>query len=152
MERPGLRWSGIGYLDSNEGDRPLERDFFRWDWCRAPTADGALILYNAERRLGGRQDLALRVGADGAVQPFDLPPPASLPRTGWGMHPRTHCDARSQPLLRQRLEDAPFYARSVIETRLLGQRLHAVHESLSLDRFTAPWVQAMLPFRIPRRW
>ena len=27
----------------------------------------------------------------------------------------------------------------------------AVHESLSLDRFRAPWVQAMLPFKVPRR-
>jgi len=27
-----------------------------------------------------------------------------------------------------------------------------VHESLSLDRFRAPWVQAMLPFRMPRVW
>jgi carotenoid 1,2-hydratase len=26
----------------------------------------------------------------------------------------------------------------------------AVHESLSLDRFQARWVQAMLPFRMPR--
>ena len=151
MTRPGLSWSGIGYLDSNEGDRPLEQDFYEWDWCRAPTADGALILYEARRRIGGRQDLALRIDGHGSVDPFALPPPAALPRTAWGMHPRTRCDAHSQPLVRQRLEDAPFYARSVIETRLLGQRVHAVHESLSLDRFTAPWVQAMLPFRIPRR-
>jgi carotenoid 1,2-hydratase len=27
----------------------------------------------------------------------------------------------------------------------------AMHESLSLDRFMRPWVQAMLPFRMPRR-
>jgi carotenoid 1,2-hydratase len=27
----------------------------------------------------------------------------------------------------------------------------AVHESLELDRFTLPIVQAMLPFRMPRR-
>jgi len=50
------------------------------------------------------------------------------------------------------LTDSPFYARSVIETRLLGQTLTAVHESLDMARFTAPWVQAMLPFRVPRRW
>ena len=152
MARPDLSWSGIGYLDSNEGDRPLERDFLEWDWLRAPTDDGALILYNAERRIGGHQDLALKIGRDGKVERFDPPPQAALPRTTWGMRPRTRCDAHSQPLLRQRLEDAPFYNRSVIETRLRGERVHAVHESLNLDRFTAPWVQAMLPFRIPRRW
>jgi carotenoid 1,2-hydratase len=26
-----------------------------------------------------------------------------------------------------------------------------MHESLSLDRFASRWVQAMLPFRMPRR-
>jgi carotenoid 1,2-hydratase len=48
------------------------------------------------------------------------------------------------------LEDTPFYARSVVRTRLLGEPVTAMHESLSLDRFSALWVQAMLPFRIPR--
>ena len=152
MDRPKLRWSGTGYLDSNEGDRPLERDFRAWDWCRAPMQDGAVILYDAERLVGGRQALALKIDSGGRVERFDPPPSAALPRTTWGMRPRTRCDARSRPLVRQRLEDSPFYARSVIETRLLGQNVHAVHESLSLDRFKAPWVQAMLPFRIPRRW
>ena len=151
MQRPGLSWSGTGYLDSNEGDRPLERDFREWDWCRAPSGDGAVILYNAVRRVDGRQDLALRIDRAGTVTPFDPPPPASLPRTLWGLHPSTRCDAHSRPIVRQRLEDAPFYSRSVIETRLGGERVHAVHESLDMDRFTAPWVQAMLPFRIPRR-
>jgi carotenoid 1,2-hydratase len=150
MERPGLSWFGTGYLDSNEGDRPLERDFKEWDWCRAPTKEGAIILYNAARRVGGRQDLALRIDGAGAIEEFTPPPRAPLPRTLWGLHPSTRCDAHSQPFVRQRLEDAPFYSRSVIETRLLGERLHAVHESLVMDRFTAPWVQAMLPFRIPR--
>ncbi len=151
MSKPGLSWFGTGYLDSNEGDRPLERDFHEWDWCRAPTKDGAIILYNANRRVGGRQDLALKIDGTGKIEEFASPPSAPLPRTLWGLHPRTRCDAQSQPRLRQRLEDAPFYSRSVIETRLLGERVHAVHESLVMDRFTAPWVQAMLPFRIPRR-
>jgi carotenoid 1,2-hydratase len=33
---------------------------------------------------------------------------------------------------------------------MFGTPAQAVHESLSLDRFRAPWVQAMLPFRVPR--
>ena len=150
MTQPGLSWFGTGYLDSNEGDRPLERDFHDWDWCRAPTKEGAIILYNAQRRVAGRQDLALRIDGAGAIEQFAPPPPARLPRTLWGLHPSTRCDAHSLPIVRQRLEDAPFYARSVIETRLGGERVHAVHECLVMDRFTAPWVQAMLPFRIPR--
>jgi carotenoid 1,2-hydratase len=48
------------------------------------------------------------------------------------------------------LVDAPFYARSVLNTRIAGQPVTAMHESLSLDRFSAGWVQALLPFRMPR--
>ena len=44
------------------------------------------------------------------------------------------------------LEDTPFYARSVLVN---GSDL-TMHESLSLDRFRSPWVQVMLPFRMPR--
>jgi carotenoid 1,2-hydratase len=48
-------------------------------------------------------------------------------------------------------EDAPFYARSLLRGQWRGEQAMAVHESLSLDRFRAPWVQLMLPFRMPRR-
>jgi carotenoid 1,2-hydratase len=34
---------------------------------------------------------------------------------------------------------------------MMGERTSAMHESLDMDRFTAPLVQAMLPFRMPRR-
>ena len=49
------------------------------------------------------------------------------------------------------LEDTPFYARSRVATRLMGEDCVMMHESLSLDRFARPWIQAMLPFRMPRR-
>ena len=48
------------------------------------------------------------------------------------------------------LEDTPFYARSVLETRLLGQSCHAVHESIDMGRLDTGIVRAMLPFRMPR--
>jgi carotenoid 1,2-hydratase len=48
------------------------------------------------------------------------------------------------------LEDAPFYTRSVLQTRVLGEDAVAVHESVSLERFVTPWVQFMLPFKAPR--
>ena len=152
LQSPALRWSGAGYLDSNEGDGALEDDFVGWDWCRAPVRDGAVISYNASRRVGGDHALTLRIAGDGTVVPFEPPPRAALPRTAWRMQRPTRCDAGAAPTLKQTLEDAPFYARSVIETRLQGATVAAIHESLSLDRFRAPWVQAMLPFRIPRRW
>jgi carotenoid 1,2-hydratase len=150
LDRPGLRWSGPGYLDTNNGDRPLEADFLQWDWCRAPMQDGAAILYNAERREGGEQSLALKIGADGQVAPFDAPPRARLPGTLWRLGRQTRAEPGSTPRVAQTLTDSPFYARSVIETRLLGENVTAVHESLDMRRFTAPWVQAMLPFRTPR--
>ena len=151
MSSPDLRWSGPGYLDSNEGDRPLEADFRHWDWCRAPTQDGAAILYNATRLEGGEQSLALRIGRDGAVRPFDPPPRATLPRTFWRLGRSTRADAGFVPTVQRTLEDAPFYNRSVIRTKLEGETVEAMHESLSLPRFCTPVVQAMLPFRMPRR-
>jgi carotenoid 1,2-hydratase len=50
----------------------------------------------------------------------------------------------------QTLEDTPFYARSMLSTRLFGEAVTAVHESLDLDRFRTAWVRALLPFRMPR--
>jgi carotenoid 1,2-hydratase len=49
------------------------------------------------------------------------------------------------------LEDGPFYTRSIMATRLLGEDIELMHESLSGDRFASPVVKAMLPFRMPRR-
>lgn len=151
LTHPSLRWSGPGYLDTNDGDAPLESDFVQWDWCRAPTRNGATILYNAQRRTGGDQSLALHVGRSGQVEQVAPLPPVPLPRTRWGVARPTRADAGAQPSVRQTLEDTPFYNRSVLDTSLYGERVMAVHESLSLDRFRAPWVQAMLPFKVPRR-
>ena len=53
--------------------------------------------------------------------------------------------------LARTLEDTPFYARSLVGTRLFGHAATSVHESLDLDRFRSRIVQAMLPFRMPRR-
>ena len=47
-------------------------------------------------------------------------------------------------------EDAPFYARSMLASRLYGEPVTAVQESLDLDRFASPVVQFMLPYRMPR--
>ena len=148
LEVPALRWSGPAYLDTNEGDRPLEDDFVRWNWCRAPLRDGAAVLYEVSRRDGGSLSLAMRYAGAGGVEDIAPPAPHRLTGTRWGVERATRADAA--PAVLRTLEDAPFYARSVLATRLLGQDLTAMHESLSLDRFRAPWVQVMLPFRIPR--
>ena len=48
------------------------------------------------------------------------------------------------------LEDAPFYARSLVSTAIAGEAITCVHESLSLTRFSSPVIRALLPFRMPR--
>ena len=147
LSQPSLSWSGKAYFDTNEGDRPLEADFTRWDWSRAPLPGGTAILYDVERR-DGPMTLAMRYDEAGGVADFVAPPSVSLPRTAWHV-PRNISAAK--PSVIETLEDTPFYARSVVAADLLGERVTAMHESLSMDRFTSPMVQAMLPFRMPRR-
>jgi carotenoid 1,2-hydratase len=73
-----------------------------------------------------------------------------LDTTGWRVGRRTRADAGAAARVIATFEDGPFYARSLLETRLYGETAQAIHESLSLDRFRAPWVQCLLPFRMPR--
>jgi carotenoid 1,2-hydratase len=149
LDSPALRWSGPAYFDTNGGAAPLEADFVRWDWCRAPLPDATVVLYNALRRDGTAQSLALRVGVDGAVEDIAVPPAAALPRGFWRV-PRPARSEDGRATLVRALTDAPFYTRSEIRTRLLGREATAVHESLELDRFAALPIQAMLPFKVPR--
>ncbi len=150
MRDPKLSWQGHAYFDTNAGDEPLEDRFTRWDWCRARLQDGVAVIYHGDRIDGTQFCTALRYDAAGNATAFDPPPPAELGRNLWGMRMGTLADPGAAPRIVQKLEDAPFYARSVIATRLCGEDVTAVHESLSLPRFTAPWVQAMLPFKAPR--
>ena len=150
LSRPDLRWEGPGYLDTNDGDAPLERDFDNWHWSRAPTRDGAVILYDAVRRDGSERAVAITADRNGDVRPIESPPWAALRGSRWGVERRTRADAGQSAQVRTTLLDSPFYARSVVTSHLAGEPVTAMHESLSLNRFAAPWVQAMLPFRVPR--
>jgi len=113
---PGLSWSGEGYLDSNEGDEPLEANLRRWHWSRAPLRDGSTVLYDVEARDGARTALALRFDRGGAATAFEPPPMAELPPSPVWRIARASCSQQG----------APRVART-------------------------PLVQAMLPFRMPRR-
>lgn len=150
LQQPGIQWSGSGYLDHNCGAEPLEQGFENWFWARAATSQGPVVLYDAQCRSGDSRSLALHFDADGKVRKLPTPMPANLPRSRWGVdRPARSDDGHAH--LKASWEDTPFYCRSLVTTRLLGERVTAVHESLSLRRFSAPWVQLMLPFRMPRR-
>jgi carotenoid 1,2-hydratase len=151
MKRPGLRWQGPAYFDSNAGDEPLEAAFRGWDWSRASHRGGTSVLYRVDPREGAGADLAIHFDAGGGVTELDPPTPVPLPRTRiWRIRRGTRADADHPVTVVDTLEDTPFYARSVVASRLLGEKVTAVHESLSLDRFRQRWVQMLLPFRMPR--
>lgn len=152
LDQPALSWSGSGYFDFNTGEVPLESSFRNWNWCRASLPEGTAVLYDLVDREGEACSLAIRFDPGSGVADFEPPPPADLPRTRWRVARATRSEAAGTPRILQTLEDSPFYARSVMETRLLGRDVTAIHESLDLDRFAMPVVQAMLPFRMPRRF
>jgi carotenoid 1,2-hydratase len=151
LASPALAWEGEAYFDSNDGDRPLAEDFLGWDWSREAGTGGGRIIYDARLREGGTTTLALALDGAGALVDVGAPPPARLPRTWWALPRSTRSDAGTAASIIRPLEDTPFYARSVVATRWDGEHTTFVHESLSLTRFVSPIVQAMLPFRMPRR-
>lgn len=150
LTTPGLDWRGQGYLDHNAGSEPLEHGFQRWSWLRAATRSGPVVLYDTELKQGKSQTMALRFANSGEMEPLPSPKAVALPHSRWGIARPTRSD-NGRARLHATWEDTPFYARSLIGTQLLGERVTAVHESLSLQRFSAPWVRLLLPFRMPRR-
>ena len=149
FDRPALRWSGAAYVDTNAGSEPLERGFRYWTWSRATRQDATTIFYDVERRDGNRHGLALTMRADGRIEHANAPPAQALPGTLWRV--RRSVRSEQAPANVRDFEDTPFYTRTGLETVLDGARCPTVCESVDLDRFAAPWVQMLLPFRMPRR-
>jgi carotenoid 1,2-hydratase len=147
FDAPACCWEGEAYLDANRGHRPLERDFTQWQWSRTSLDDGgSLVVYDAQPRSGPGQPLALAFDAQGALRALPLPQAQPLRPTAWGVARQARSEAPSALLAT--LESGPFYARSLLHEPHSGRL--TVHESLSLARFRQPWVQALLPFRMPR--
>lgn len=148
----GARWQGWGYLDSNQGDGPLEQSFKRWDWSRAHRASGDSAVYYDVEAIGcAPRSIGLGFGVDGSVTPLDSLPATRLASSRWGISRYARSDPGVPPRVLRTLTDAPFYARSLLQAQWHGEPLEVMHESLSLSRFDSAWVQAMLPFRMPRR-
>jgi carotenoid 1,2-hydratase len=145
--QPALRWSGNGYFDGNAGARPLEGDFAGWHWSRSHQPGGVRVYYDVTPRSTPRHAHALWFDRQGTVSDTAPPPAAELPRTLWRIGRTTHAMPEAGARVVRTLEDTPFYARSLLD--IAGTM--TVHESLDLDRFRRPLVQALLPFRMPRR-
>ena len=95
--------------------------------------------------------MGFRFLPDGRRESLATGAASPLPRTTvWRVDRETLVDAGAAATIEKTLEDTPFYARSLIRTRLAGQEALAMHESLDLNRFRSRWVQCLLPFRMPR--
>jgi carotenoid 1,2-hydratase len=101
------------------------------------------------RRDGSGFASALRFGGDGTPQEVELPMVAPLPNSLWQISRKTRAD-RGEAKVLTTWEDTPFYARSTLASRLYGEKVVAVQESLDMDRFASGLVQFMLPYRMPR--
>jgi carotenoid 1,2-hydratase len=155
LQAPALRWQGAAYLDSNEGDEPIERAFTRWDWLRTASPDGSTTVIYDVQAPGAQAAafIARRFDADGSDRTVDVSPSriALAPAPLWRI--ARHVRAREGTRVLRTLEDTPFYARSLIEMPVatsIGTREAAVHETLDVERLRLPAVQAMLPWRMPR--
>jgi carotenoid 1,2-hydratase len=152
FEQPDVRWSGHGYLDSNEGDEPIENRFDEWDWSRTLLPDGdSTLLYDVRETGGNERLLALRFGHDGRVTPFDPGPRQALSRSAWGVKRSMRSEPSPvAPRIIRTLEDTPFYARSLAQSVVDGQPALAMHETLNGPRLRSPVVRWMLPWRMSR--
>lgn len=153
LQQPGVKWSGHAYMDSNEGDEPIDRAFDTWDWSRSTLPDGSTaVIYDVRPQGGGERVIAQRFALDGSSSAFAAPPRYPLaPARIWRVARHMRSEAGQVPLLQKTLEDTPFYARSTLSARLLGQTVTTVHESIDLPRVVSWPVRLMLPWRMPRR-
>ena len=148
MDRPALSWRGAAYVDSNLGTAPVEQGFNAWNWCRGHSSEGDCeIHYDVQLRGGGEKQVSLLINCDGIIQRIPSPPLQQLPKAPiWHVSRPARLPSSTQPVAKT-LEDTPFYTRS----QLSSPDGQFMHESIDLTRFCRPWVQLLLPFRMPRR-
>lgn len=151
MQHPAMKWRGHAYLDSNEGEEPISEPFREWDWSRSLLSDGsAAVIYDVQQKQGVDRLLGLRFMPDGRIDEFTPPPRQSMELTGWRVPRRMRSEGDAPVRVIDMLEDTPFYERSVLKSRLFGEDVISVHETLNVPRLVSPIVQRMLPFRMPR--
>lgn len=151
---PTLQWHGNAYFDSNEGDEAISKPFSEWDWSRAHLKDGSTaVIYDVRQKNGCERIIASKFNPDGTIESFIPPERVLLNKTGWridrNMRSEEHEGKPSVTLLNT-FEDTPFYARSMLQSRLLGEEVISMHETLNVKRLESNIVQFMLPWRMPR--
>ncbi|MFP7672402.1 carotenoid 1,2-hydratase [Marivita sp. S0852] len=151
LEAPGWQWDGHGYFDANFGTRALEEDFSFWTWGRYPARKGSTCFYDATRLDGSKLGSGFHFERDGTASEIDLPPLLGFKRSLWAVRRETRGDDGTQPKQIMSMLDAPFYSRSMVETKLDGETSIGVHEALDLARFRSPLLKPMLAVRVPRR-
>jgi carotenoid 1,2-hydratase len=151
FSEPQLKWYGHAYLDSNEGEEPINRSFQEWDWARALLKDqNTAVVYDVREKNGTENLLALKFLRNGSVENFEIGKRQPLPPTLWNIKRNLRSD-QTKPRVIQDLEDTPFYSRSILQGDWLGEnQLICMHETLNLPRFSSLAVQMMLPWRMPR--
>lgn len=147
-----LRFSGSAYHDVNAGDEGLEHGFAAWNWSRAELdAERTAILYDVQPRAGKADPRGWIFSiADRSITelaPETLAQAHALPPTLWRVDRAIRSDRGHVPTLIATLADTPFYSRNLVEVRLAGCEATAMHESLSLDRFSSRFIQFLLGFK-----
>jgi carotenoid 1,2-hydratase len=151
LKSPAIRWQGNAYFDSNEGDEPITIPFKDWDWSRAQlSGDRTAVIYDVRQKNGAERVLGLIFRPDGQIENFEPPPRQALPKTGWRIQRQMRNPHQASLKVLETLEDTPFYARSVLNSELLGERVTSFHETLDVPRLSSLAVQLMLPWRMPR--
>ncbi len=147
---PGVRFSGHGYHDANAGAVPLESSFENWSWSRARSEHGALLTYDVACSSGTQRSLAFQVSRGGVIEALENLRQVRLRRTSWGLEQIARADDGYDARQVRSLEDGPFYARALVETRLGGRGVVAMHEVLAAHRLRRHWVRFLASFRMRR--
>jgi len=151
FNKPDLHWQGNAYFDSNEGDEAINKPFSEWDWSRAHLKDGSTaVIYDVRQKNGAEKVLATKFNVDGSTEDFLAPKRFELRKTGWRIQRNMRSEPDQKVSVINTLEDTPFYARSMIASKLLGEDVVSMHETLNVKRLESNIVQFMLPWRMPR--
>ena len=153
LERPGAALERRRPTSTPTRRRAARGRLRHWDWSRAALPRRHRHpLRRAAGATGGGLRSRMRFDPPGRRRGHRARPPRVDPAA----HALAHAARRRAPTTARASVVADPRGRAVLRPLGAGlapaaaSRSPAMHESLSLDRFRAPWVQAMLPFRMPR--